>query len=128
MLEMTLNDATRNFEMNFAHFEKLIKDAQKAVEESKDLVKQGREKASMGATIHKLEEELSRSHLIIDDLQFKEKTLTEKLNKSRGEYDFNLKRLKSEYENLHKQHTALKGAYDELHTLHYSASATVIYK
>jgi chromosome segregation ATPase len=91
-------------------------------------VKQGREKASMGATIHKLEEELSRSHLIIEDLQFKEKTLTEKLNKSRGEYDFNLKRLKSEYENLHKQHTTLKGAYDELHTLHYSASATVIYK
>ena len=112
--------------MNF--FEKLVKDAQRTVEESKELIRQGREKASLESTANKLEEELCKAHLLIDDLQYKEKTLTEKLNKSHGEYDSNLKRLKSEYEQLHKQHASLKSAYDELHSSHYKTSTTVIIK
>ena len=108
------------------HFEKLVKEAQRSLEESKELVIQGREKAYLESTVNKLNEELSRAHLVIDDLQYKEKTLTEKLNKSRGEYDSNLKRIKSDYETLHKQHTSLKGVYDELHSKHYNISNSVI--
>lgn len=125
LLENNLTETTGNFESNIGFFEKLIRDAQRTVEESKVLVSQGREKASLETTVNKLEEELSRAHLIIDDLQYKEKALTEKLNKSRGEYDASLKRLKSDYEGLHKQHTSLKSAYDELHSTHYSTSTSV---
>ena len=122
-----MNETTTNFESQMGFFEKLVKDAIKYSKEAKDLINQGREKASLESTVNKLEEELARAHLFIEDLQYKEKTLTEKLNKTRGEYDSNLKRLKLDYEALHKQHSSLKSAYDELHSNNHNASNSVIF-
>jgi chromosome segregation ATPase len=128
LLENTLNQTTNSFQNQISYFEKLLKDAKKSIDDSKTLITQGREKATLESTVNKLEEELSKAHLFVEDLQYKEKKLTEKLNKSREEYDSSLKRLKSEYESLHKQHSSLKGAYNELHSLHYSASTSVTAK
>lgn len=114
LLENTLNNTTENFEEKVNFFVRLLADAEKACKESKDLIGQGREKASLESTLNKLEEELAKSAIFIDDLQYKEKVLTEKLNKANTDYDFNLKRLKSEYETLHKQYSALKQVNFEL--------------
>lgn len=114
LLENTLNSTTENFEEKVGFFVKLLADAEKVCKESKDLIGQGREKVSMESTINKLEEELAKSALFIEDLQYKEKVLTEKLNKANTDYDYNLKRLKSEYETLHKQYSALKQVNNDL--------------
>lgn len=91
-----------------------MKEATKVCEESKNLVQSGREKAFLEATVNKFEVEREKSLNMIEDLQYEIKVLTEKLNKTNTDYDYNLKRIKSDYESLYKDHSMLKQKHFEL--------------
>lgn len=119
-----MTETTRDFTNRYEHFEFSLKDAHSAIADIKNLLIQGREKVTLESTVNKLEEELCRAHILIDDLQQKEKSLTEQLLKLKSESESNSKRSKSEFDALQKQHTSLKTAYDSLHTTHYQVSSS----
>ncbi|CAG9333117.1 unnamed protein product [Blepharisma stoltei] len=123
MIEQSLNETTNDFSNRQEHFGFVLKDAQGAIDEIKNLLIQGREKVTLESTVNKLEEELSRAHIVIDDLQTKEKSLSEQLSKLKTESESSIKRAKSELDALQKQHFSLKNAYDSLHTTHYQVSS-----
>jgi FtsZ-binding cell division protein ZapB len=114
MLEDTLSNTNENFEQRIAFFERLVRDAAKVLEESRGFIMKGREKSFLEATVNKFEVEREKSFGFIEDLQYEVKTLTEKLNKANTDYDYNLKRIKGDYESLYKEHNMLKQKHFEL--------------
>jgi chromosome segregation ATPase len=96
-----------------AECEKIVKDAQDKIDMLRDLINQGREKASLEATVNKLEKDLSYAIMALDEAKVQGSQESEERMAITRSSERNMRKLNEELEGLRRKNKALQRASED---------------